>query len=147
MSNTEGLSESVPLLISVPDAERLMLQTRFVRNQFEAEILADLETRIRAAKLLEPVAVPPDLVTMNSRLIFEDESTGERREIAIVYPQDADASKGNVSVLAPVGTALLGLSTGQSIVWPFPDGSARTLQVISLLYQPEAAEDAYADHG
>jgi regulator of nucleoside diphosphate kinase len=59
---------------------------------------------------LEPAQVVPwellphDVVTMNARVLFEDESTGERREIAIVYPQDADASEGRVSVLAPVGT-------------------------------------------
>lgn len=83
--------------------------------------------------------LPHDVVTMNSRVLFEDESTGERRDIAIVYPQDADASEGRISVLAPVGTALLGLSAGQSIEWPFPDGRTRRLRVIEVLYQPEAA--------
>jgi regulator of nucleoside diphosphate kinase len=138
-ANAKGsaVKEDYPIVVTAPDFDRL-------RN---LRVHRALGAELDRAVVLRSSSVPPDLVTMNSRLIFEDESTGERREIAIVYPQDADASKGNVSVLAPVGTALLGLSTGQSIVWPFPDGSARTLQVISLLYQPEAAEDAYADHG
>ena len=83
--------------------------------------------------------VPPDVVTMNSRVLFEDESTGERREVTIVFPQLADSSK-SISVLAPVGTALLGMAAGQSIVWPFPDGTKRSLRVLELIYQPEAHE-------
>jgi regulator of nucleoside diphosphate kinase len=92
------------------------------------------------ALVLSSGSVPPDLVTMNSTVVYEDEDTGMLREITIVYPPEADSRKGNVSVLAPLGTALLGLSVGQSIVWPFPGGSLRTLRVVQLLYQPEAAE-------
>ena len=92
------------------------------------------------ALVLSSASVPPDLVTMNSTVVYEDEDTGMLREITIVYPPEADSRKGNVSVLAPLGTALLGLSVGQSIVWPFPGGSLRTLRVVQLLYQPEAAE-------
>jgi hypothetical protein len=65
-----------PLLISVPDAERLALQSRFVRNQFEAEILSEICERIRRATLLEPSAVPGDLVTMNSRVVLREVETG-----------------------------------------------------------------------
>ena len=64
---------------------------------------------------------------MNSRVLFEDETIGERREVTIVFPQQSDAS-GRVSVLAPVGTALLGLAAGQSIVSPFPDGKPHSLR-------------------
>jgi regulator of nucleoside diphosphate kinase len=87
-------------------------------------------------------AVPPDVVTMNSRVAFEDETAGEFRIVTIVYPQEADPSEGKVSVMAPVGSALLGLSVGQSIEWCFPDGRPRTLRVVELLYQPEAAGNA-----
>jgi len=82
-------------------------------------------------------AVPPNVVTMNSRVVFKDETTGEFRTVTIVYPQDADPSDGRISVMAPVGSALLGLSVGQSIEWCFPDGRPRTLRVVELLYQPE----------
>jgi len=62
--------------------------------------------------------------------------------VTIVYPQDADPSDGKISVMAPVGSALLGLSVGQSIDWCFPDGRPRTLRVVELLYQPEAEVNA-----
>jgi regulator of nucleoside diphosphate kinase len=82
--------------------------------------------------------VPPNVVTMNSRVVFKDETMAEFRTVTIVYPQDADPSHGKISVMAPVGSALLGLSVGQSIEWCFPDGRPRTLRVVELLYQPEA---------
>jgi regulator of nucleoside diphosphate kinase len=75
---------------------------------------------------------------MNSRVVFEDKTTGKTTEVTIVFPQDADVQHGKVSVLAPVGTALLGLAQGDSIVWPFPDGSSRCLRVVEVTFQPEA---------
>jgi regulator of nucleoside diphosphate kinase len=97
-----------------------------------------LAAELNAADVVDPASVPPDVVTMNSRVLFEDETTGERREITIVFPQDSDASAKRVSVLAPVGTALLGLAVGQSILWPFPDGTSHCLRVLRIAYQPEA---------
>ncbi len=61
--------------------------------------------------------------------------------MTLVYPKDADVDQGKVSVLAPVGSALLGLSVGQSIRWPLPGGTIRHLRVVSVTYQPEAAGD------
>ncbi|GIK87623.1 MAG: hypothetical protein BroJett026_31040 [Betaproteobacteria bacterium] len=75
---------------------------------------------------------------MNSTVLFEDETTGKRREVTIVFPQDSNAAAKRVSVLAPVGTALLGLAVGQSILWPFPDGTSHCLRVLRIVYQPEA---------
>ena len=76
---------------------------------------------------------------MNSHVVFEDEATGEWRMVTITHPDNADADRGKVSVLAPVGSALLGLAEGQSIDWPFPEGKTRRLRVIEVLYQPERA--------
>ena len=86
-----------------------------------------LAAELKNAVVVDSRRVPLDVVTMNSRVQFEDETTGECREVTIVYPQQADASKAWMSVLAPTGTALLGLAVGQSIVWPFPDGATRCL--------------------
>jgi regulator of nucleoside diphosphate kinase len=99
-----------------------------------------LAAELSKAAVVDSRRVPPDVVTMNSRVLFEDASTGERRMVTIVFPQQADPSKGFISVLAPVGTALLGLASGQSIVWPFPDGATRSLRVLQIIYQPEADE-------
>ena len=74
-----------------------------------------LAPELDRADIVASLSVPPDVVTMYSRVAFEDETTGQSRVVTIVYPQDADASEGKISVMAPVGSALLGLSVGQSI--------------------------------
>ncbi|MEO8506625.1 MAG: nucleoside diphosphate kinase regulator [Betaproteobacteria bacterium] len=99
-----------------------------------------LAAELDKALIVDARRAPRDLVTMNSRVRYQDESTGEIREITIVYPQDSNPSAGDVSVLAPVGTALLGLTVGQSIHWPFPDGGSRDLRVVEVIRQPEADE-------
>ena len=103
---------------------------------------ANLAPELDRADIVPFRAVPPDVVTMNSCVAFEDETTGEFRIVTIVYPDEADASEGKISVMDPVGSALLGLSVGQSIEWCFPDGRPRTLRVVELLYQPEASVNA-----
>ena len=80
--------------------------------------------------------IPANVVTMNSRLIYADESTGTTREVELVYPDDADPVAGKISVLAPVGCALLGLSAGQSIDWSLPSGQVHRLRVERVLFQP-----------
>ena len=98
----------------------------------------DLEAELGAADIVGSDAIAPDVVTMNSRVLYLDESTGERREVTLVFPHESDASARRVSILAPVGMALLGLSAGQSIVWPFPDGTSHDLRVLRVVYQPES---------
>lgn len=89
--------------------------------------------------------IPKDVVTMNSRLVYLDESTGSTREVELVYPDEADPMAGRVSVLAPVGCALLGLSAGQSIDWTLPGGKVHRLRVERVLSQPPSvAIDATA---
>ena len=99
---------------------------------------ANLVSELERADVVESRDIPPDVVTMNSRVAFEDVANGKLTEVTIVFPQDADVQAGKVSVLAPVGTALLGLTEGDSIVWPFPDGSSRCLRVVAVTFQPEA---------
>ena len=75
---------------------------------------------------------------MNSRVRFRDDLTGKQSEVELVYPANANILEGKISVLAPVGTALLGLTEGDSIEWPVPSGKHRALTVVSVLFQPEA---------
>jgi len=96
-----------------------------------------LEHELGRAIVVSDEAVPGDVVTMNSRVLYVDETTGERRFVTIVFPDEADAGAGRISVLAPVGSALLGLSIGQAIEWPFPDGTTRRLRVEDVSFQPE----------
>ena len=97
-----------------------------------------LAAELDAADVVDSDSIPADVVTMNSRVSYEDETTGDRREVTIVFPQLSDGSGGRVSVLAPIGTALLGLAVGQTIQWPFPDGRSHRLRVLRIVYQPEA---------
>jgi regulator of nucleoside diphosphate kinase len=76
---------------------------------------------------------------MNSRVVFENETTGVRREITLVYPGMADIDAGRISILVPVATALLGLRVGQSIDWELPGGEKQRYRIVGVPYQPEAA--------
>lgn len=90
------------------------------------DILADELSR---ATVVPVERVPGDVVRMHSVVTYVVEELGERREVQLVFPEESDPSSGKVSVLAPVGAALLGLRTGQSIDWRFPDGRMRRLCV------------------
>jgi regulator of nucleoside diphosphate kinase len=98
---------------------------------------APLRRELERAIVVSSSAMPPDVATLDSRVRYTDETEGVTRTVSLVYPSQADAAKGKVSVLAPVGTALLGLSEGESIEWAFPDGSHRRLTLEEVLHQPE----------
>lgn len=88
-----------------------------------------LAEELSRATVLPEERMPRTVVRMNSRVTYVDEQSGQRREVVLVYPEDADPSNGKISILAPVGTALLGLEEGQTIDWPFPNGTTRRLRV------------------
>jgi regulator of nucleoside diphosphate kinase len=98
-----------------------------------------LESELVRAQVVPREKIPDDVVTMNSRVIFEDETTRERREITLVYPGSADIDAGKISVLVPIGTALLGLRVGQSIDWELPGGDKHRYRIVEVPFQPEAA--------
>ncbi|AXK71068.1 nucleoside diphosphate kinase regulator [Lysobacter sp. TY2-98] len=126
------------LIMSVRDATRLeaMLASPMFAGTDGAE---RLENEIARADVREAQDVPADVVTMNSSVVVEDESTGTARTVRVVYPDVAAASPLYVSVLAPVGAALLGLRAGDAIDWQMPGGRTSRLRVKEVLYQPEAA--------
>lgn len=98
-----------------------------------------LEQELARARLVDADRISRDIVTMNSRVVCKDEISGDQHEIELVYPHEADAQLGRVSVLAPVGAALLGMAVGSTIDWPLPGGRTTRLRVLSVLFQPEAA--------
>jgi regulator of nucleoside diphosphate kinase len=98
-----------------------------------------LESELVRANVVPREKIPRDVVTMNSRVIFEYETTREQREITLVYPGSADIDAGRVSVLVPVGTALLGLRVGQSIDWELPGGEKQRYRIVKVPFQPVAA--------
>jgi regulator of nucleoside diphosphate kinase len=98
-----------------------------------------LERELDRGAVVEPENMPADVVTMNSRVRLRLLKTGDESCLTLVYPKDLDASGDKVSVLAPVGSALLGLSEGDEIHWSMPDGEIQSIQVLQLVYQPERA--------
>ena len=96
-----------------------------------------LEEEMNRSNVVEPTEVPPEVVTMNSTVEFIDDKTGQTFQMTLVYP-DAVTGHETVSIFAPVGSALLGLSVGQSIVWQIPGGRELNLRVLKVLRQPEA---------
>lgn len=100
---------------------------------------AELEAELDRADVVEPQEIPPTVVTMNSTVKFRVHSSQEEFQLTLVYPKDVDQSGGTISVLAPVGSALLGLSQGDEIEWPKPGGGTIQVRIEEILYQPERA--------
>lgn len=135
------MSRKPAITVSRLDVERIeALLERLPRAQASAHdsLVAELDR----ATVLEPADMPRNVVTMNSTVSFTDDAGGESMTLTLVYP-NAAGKPGTVSILAPVGSALLGLAKGKHIDWPTPDGKTRRLTVISIDYQPEAAGDLH----
>jgi regulator of nucleoside diphosphate kinase len=136
------MSSLPPVIMNSLDVERLerLLELPELAGSPAA---AALQKELDRADVLDPANMPADIVTMNSRFTCRTQEDGVERELTLVYPDQADMDAGKVSVLAPVGMALLGLRIGQSIQWPGPDRTMLTLQVMRILYQPEASGDLH----
>jgi regulator of nucleoside diphosphate kinase len=102
--------------------------------------LESLRNELDRAHVVEPVAIPHDIVTMNSQVRIEDMDTGDENVYTLVYPSDAQIAEKKVSVLAPIGTAMLGCRIGDTVDWSVPAGT-RTVRIKEIPYQPEAAGD------
>ncbi|WP_257454374.1 nucleoside diphosphate kinase regulator [Archangium lipolyticum] len=127
------------IVVTSTDMERL----RTLIDTTAGDLAEALDAELLRAEVVEPTQVPPDVVTMNSRVVYEDEDTHEKREVTLSYPKDASLQQGRVSVLAPVGAALLGLSEGQEIEWELPGGKHKRLRILSVTYQPQSAGHAH----
>ena len=131
MSDTAQAHARPPIIVSETDAQRLTalaIQKEATAPEAAGLLLDELER----AQVRPDDRVPPDVVGMNSTVEFVDESHGQSRVVQLVYPGEADISAGRVSVLTPIGAGLIGLSAGQSILWPGRDGQARELKVLRV---------------
>jgi regulator of nucleoside diphosphate kinase len=99
-----------------------------------------LEKELYRAVLVDPPNIPRDVITMNSKVIITDTESGEKTTYTLVFPSAANISENKLSIMAPLGMALLGYRTGDIIEWPVPSG-VRKLKVDEIIYQPEAAGD------
>ena len=122
------------------DMKRLQnLLLRAERSEYHGSIsLENLAKEMKRAIQVAPKEIPPDVITMNSKVRLVDCDTGEELEVTLVFPEDADMDNSRISVLAPIGTAMLGYRVGDVFEWDVPDGKRR-LRVKGIMYQPEAA--------
>jgi regulator of nucleoside diphosphate kinase len=125
-----------PITVSSLDLERIekLIASDVCKNMPGIDALRE---ELDRANVVEPYEVPHGLVTMNSTVLFREEETSQEYELTLAYP-NSDIHPNPVSILAPVGSALLGLSIGQSIMWQVPGGRQLQLRVLDVRFQPEA---------
>ena len=128
------------IVITDFDQSRLRNVLESVRrwNARDRTHLDDLEAELDRADVVLPVDVPFDVVTMNSEVAVRDLDSNEEMTFAVVFPSDADVNRRRISILAPIGTAVLGSRVGDMIDWKVP-GRSRRLKIERVVFQPEAA--------
>lgn len=121
--------ENFNLIVSDADFARLkaMGLTPALRDELDKATVVPVES------------IGRDVVTMGAQVSYRDLKTNQLRKVEIVFPEEADPAQGKISVIAPVGAALIGLSVGQEIHWDFPDGSVHRLVVEGVAQPPAAA--------
>ncbi len=111
-------------------------------GEYTRKDLGDLVAELNRANVVESTKIPANVVTMNSKVVLHDLDTSEKETYSLVFPNEADASSGAISVLAPIGTAILGYQENDVVEWPVPSG-IRKIRIEKILYQPEAAGDFF----
>lgn len=130
--------ERPKIIISSTDISRLeKLLESLPDNAFPGK--SELEDELDRAEVVESRDIPPTVVTMNSTVKFRVDSTNGEFCLTLVYPKDIDTSGGTISILAPVGSALLGLSEGDEIEWSGPGGGTLKVRIVEIIHQPERA--------
>jgi len=126
------------IIITRSDYEYLkeLLSSEFAQAISPSDFLDSLDAELDLAEVVNPERVPKSVVTMNSTVKLRDLDTNEVETYTLVFPEEADIANHKLSVLAPVGTAILGQRVGDVIRWRVPDGWRR-LKVVRVLYQPE----------
>ena len=127
------------IILSEQDLRRL--ETMLEHQSKLTPTMEHLEDELARAQIVAPKDVPVNVVSMNAKVLVTIAPAIEPTEITLVYPHDFRGDKGQVNILAPVGTAILGLAEGQEIEWPQPDGHTMKVKIEKVLYQPERAGD------
>ena len=137
------MSKETNIYITKPDQERLTRLIEFTRERdYDAnrKYLDSLEEELAKAEVVHQQDIPPDVITMRSTVRLKDLDTGREMIYGLVFPTEANYDDGKISVLAPIGTAMLGYRLGDVIEWKVPSG-LRRLKVEKVLYQPESKGD------
>ncbi len=128
------MSESNPIYISTIDMNRITAMLDKMPSV--AAELNKLEQELDRAIVLEPDAVPHNVVRMNSTVEFKFSNDDKILTRTLVYPQDVKNSH-DISIFAPVGSALIGLTVGQKLDWPMPNQQMKTIEIVNVTFQPE----------
>lgn len=123
------------IILSSTDAERLASLLDAMPDD-DDPARDELRRELERADIVESAEVPPNVVTMNSSVRFRVRGSTREFSRTLVYPRD-QGKEDAISVLAPVGSALLGMTEGQEIDWPKPGGGQLELEIIEITYQPE----------
>ncbi|ARP00831.1 nucleoside diphosphate kinase regulator [Vibrio alginolyticus] len=128
------MSENNSIYISSLDMNRITALLDKMPN-IAAE-LVELEAELDRATVLEPEQMPDNVVTMNSTVEFKFSGEDRTMTKTLVYPSELKSSD-DISIFAPVGSALIGLSVGQKLEWPMPNNQVKTIEIVDITYQPE----------
>ena len=121
--------DTPPLLIDATYYERLHgLARAAARRNADSDLLAEVER----ARVVSAAEIPESVVNIGSLVTYEDQDSGDRTTVRLVFPEDADIAAGKVSVATPIGTALLGLSIGQTMPWRTRAGDVRRLAIVDV---------------
>lgn len=126
-----------PIYLTTEDNAKLRLLLEALGNAARSPAVEKLRSELDRAVVLDANAVPPNVVTMNARFEIEDLETGEVDEYTLVFPDRANFEQRMISVLAPIGTAVLGYSEGNEVEWATPGGMRRFR--IRRVTRPEVA--------
>ena len=102
---------------------------------------ATVQDLVDNADLVPSRGVGPDIVTMYTQLLLRQDAAGDPRKLTICWPEDAEPEAGFLSVMSPLGTALLGRAVGETVAWHTPDGRRHEGEIAAILFQPEASGD------
>lgn len=112
--------------------ERDYLRIKHILSFKNSDEFENLEVELDRAKIIDDSELPQGLVRMNTKFKFEVIQEEKMMTITIVYPEDSNFAEGKISVLAPLGSALIGLQVGQEINWRFPDGKVKRLKILEV---------------
>ena len=124
-----------PITLIDTEAEALsdLAMARLDKSSMGAKLLLQ---ELGRADTYEKSCLPPHVATMMSHVVFVDEATGEKHEVQLVYPKDADSEQHRISVLTPIGAALIGMARGAAIDWPDRAGRLRRLRILGVVQPP-----------
>lgn len=135
--NPSNPAQSIAIQITEQDKVRLddIIGT-LLRSGSKRDDLSSLITELKRARVVAAHSIPNDVVTMNSRLSIIDQDTSEKMTFDLVFPAEANADDNKISVLSPIGSAVLGYKTGDEVQWAVPAG-IRRFTIDKVISQPE----------